>query len=315
MQDDQLLSVLERIASALEKIANHLNSPIQTKAHTYHNHTPGPHPPLDLSDESTFINDTSDLEKFLNSKGVSIKHIREEDEADEVLDKIALFMGDRYSLIKKVYELIKRNLNSGRSFKLDLKNASQDEIGSITQLCTNLHQIAFLEEYKYFKSPKYYMYGKVNRIPKALNFFSGGWLERYVKTAILEAITSISHPVAANYSYLKNPQIQLPNGDDFELDILFKIEEEIFWLEAKTGEYQKYVQKYSKMSKTLNLDEDHAYMILTDITENSASALKSLFGMNVVNIDSFSETFKQAIQPMKQQLTEETEEDKTAGEE
>ncbi len=309
---NEIKILLERIANALETIASSLN--IYLKTSKNNNHKLQKNQDLtEINKERYFINDFSEIEEFLNSKNIRIKNIREEDESDEILDKMAFFMGNRYPYIKTLYQNIKRNLNTGRSFRLDLKNCTQDEIANITQLCTNLYQIAFLEEYKYYKSPKYILYAKVNRIPKAINFFTGGWLERYTKTAVIESIKSISFPVLINYSYLKNAQIVLPNGDDFELDILFKIEDEYFWFEAKTGDYQRYIDKYSKMAKILNLDYEHAFMILTDITDSGAQALRSLFKMNVVKINKFYETIREVIQQLKpeveQSIDEENEKD------
>lgn len=303
---NDLKDVLERIANALEKIANNLTEKSAQNI-VKNNNTE-----INLENKSeilinenkAFLNDYSEIEDFLNSKNISIKNIPDETEIDETLDKIAFFMGQRYSHINKIYKLIKSNLNTGRTFRLDLKNQPQEQISSITQLCNNLSQIAFLEAYKYYRSPTYILYAKVNRIPKALNFFSGGWLERFIKKAIIESIHKNSFPVPINFSYLKNPQILLPNGDDFELDLLFKIESEIFWFEAKTGDYQKYISKYSKMANILELDNNHSFMILTDITETAASALHSLFNMTVIKIDDFYQFFFDIIKNFKQEVSD-----------
>ncbi|NOZ85723.1 MAG: hypothetical protein GXP49_05590 [Deltaproteobacteria bacterium] len=119
MQEDKLFQILERIAVALEKIAlnittNHISCSQISEKKTKDTE-------IEKISEDFFINDISEIEEFLNSKGVSIKVIKKEDDADEILDNIAFFMGNRYKYIKKLYSLIKRNLNSGRSFKLDLK--------------------------------------------------------------------------------------------------------------------------------------------------------------------------------------------------
>jgi len=298
MNNENFEKYIERIAIALERIANAITEKniiisdvndetidVNLEKNNYANNN------IEENNSEVIENDNTSLIEFLNSKNITVKYIKPEDEADKILDNIALFMGDRYTQIKKIYDLIKRTMNTGGSFRLDMKNYQQDEISSITQLGHNLHQIAFLEEYKYLKSPKFLLFGKVNRIPKALNFFAGGWLERYIKTAIIESIRKYS----VRFSYLKNPQIQLPNGDDFELDILFNIENEIFWFEAKTGEYQRYVQKYSNVAKILGLDYEHSYMILSDITESSAHALKSMFKMTVVRIDDFSKHIEEVF--------------------
>ena len=277
---------LERIATALERIASTLERRVVAQNLTLHHHE-------ENGEERDFVNDIQDIEEFLNSKNVRIKTLKESEEADSVLDRIALYIGKRYPLVKDLIMNIKRSLNTGRTFRMDLKNYSQEEIASITQLCSNLYQIAFLQEYKYFKSPDYRLFASPNRIPKVINFFTGGWLERYIKNAVIEMISSCKEKLS--YSYIMNPQVILPNGDDFELDLIFRIEDEFFWFEAKTGDYQRYVDKYSRMAKILNLDEDHAYMILTDITRDSAQALTTLFHMNVVRIDDFPEAFGKII--------------------
>jgi len=253
----------QKIASILENAGN-----ISGPKSTVPQHTLGAH-----IEEKDFINDIQDIEEFLNSKNIRIKAFKENDDSDSVLDKIALYTGKRYHMVKDLIMNIKKSLNTGRVFRMDLKNYTQEEIASITQLCSNLYQIAFLREYKYFRSPYYRLFASPNNIPKAINFFTGGWLERYIKNAVIEIISSCKEKLS--YSYIMNPQIILPHGDNFELDLLFRIENEFFWFEAKTGDYQRYVEKYSRMARILNLDNDHAYMILTDITRDGAQALTS----------------------------------------
>lgn len=237
---------------------------------------------------------TEEIQEFLRSKGIQIKSIREEKESDEVLDKIAMFMGERYSDIKNFYGKIKSNMNEGRAFTMNLRNDTQEKISNICQLGTRLNDIAYLEDYKYYKSPRCILTVRPNRIPQALNFFSGQWLERFVKEEVVQLIKSRNNRI--RYSYLINPQIVLPNGNDFELDVIFKIEDEIFWFEAKTGDYQRHVEKYSRMSSMMYLDREHSYMILTDVQESSTKALTSLFKMKVVNVEKFAEEIKQSLQ-------------------
>lgn len=294
MKDEKLINILERIAVALEKIANKetsTNSIIDKSNRQFfqqlekENNT--------LNEETIHINDINPILRFLAERNIQVKTFQTDEEIDDVLDNIALFIGNRYNKVKKVYNSIKSKLNTGAGFRLDLKNATQEEVSDSCQLCNSLHQIAFLSEYKYFKSPQFLISAKPNRIPTAINFFTGQWLERFIKTEVKNTIQKLEKPV--KFAYLTNPQITLPNGDDFELDVLFYIEGEIFWFEAKTGEYQSYVDKYSRMAKLMNLDKDHSFMVLTEVNESNCVALKKVFGMEVVNIENFSEKFQSAI--------------------
>lgn len=294
MTDEKLINILERIAVALENIAGKetiKNSIIDSSNEQVFEQSET----IDeiVNEQVIQVNDINPIFRFLADRNIQVKTFQTDEEIDDVLDNIALFMGNRYNRIKKVYNSIKSKLNSGTGFRLDLKNATQEEVSYSCQLCNTLHQIAFLSEYKYFKSPQFLINAKPNRIPTAINFFTGQWLERFIKTEVKNTIRKLERPV--KFAYLTNPQIILPNGDDFELDVLFYIEDEIFWFEAKTGEYQNYVDKYSRMAKLMQLDSKHAFMVLTEVNEPNCVALKKVFGMEVVNIESFSEKFQNAI--------------------
>lgn len=294
MTDDKLINILERIAVALEKIADK-----KTNVNSIFDSSNGQaleqsETTNEIENEQTIqVNDINPIFRFLAERNIQVKTFQTDEEIDDVLDNIALFMGNRYNRVKKVYNSIKSKLNSGTGFKLDLKNVTQEEVNYSCQLCNSLRQIAFLSEYKYFKSPQFLIKAKPNRIPVAINFFTGQWLERFIKTEVKNTIRKLERPV--KFAYLTNPQIILPNGDDFELDVLFYIEDEIFWFEAKTGEYQNYVDKYSRMAKLMQLDSKHSFMVLTEVNEPNCVALKKVFGMEVVNIESFSEKFQNAI--------------------
>ena len=78
-------------------------------------------------------------------------------------------------------------------------------------------------------------------------------LERFVLLTVQKCVSRVSSDLEKDFafSYLLNPQIILPNGDDFELDLICHVNNFFFWIEAKSGDYQQHINKYSKMSKIL----------------------------------------------------------------
>lgn len=281
MNEEELL-LLKRIALSLERIADSLeknptseiNSDIESET--------------DINTNPTYSIkeiDVNILIDKLQDNNITVKtHVQE----NNSLDHIACFMGNRYSEIKKVYETIKRYLNRPNGFHLNLKNATQSEITASCQLCTNLYDIAFLSEYKYDKSPKYFIHATPNKIPIAINFLTGHWLEIFIRKTIQDSLNSLQRDI--EYTYLINPQIILPNGNDFELDVVFLVNDEIYWVEGKTGNYQQYINKYSDMANILNLDKNHSFMVLTDtITSNTAYILSKTFNMTIIPVEEFKE--------------------------
>jgi hypothetical protein len=285
MDDSKIEEILERIAVALEAIAMALTSgnPQRNKEGLLN---------CSKDNQDAAGNESSHdvIKRYLSSRGISIKVIPPEDPADSIIDSLSLFLGSRYGALRNILSKIKRNMQIGGSLTESIADYSQEDISSICQFCTRLYEIAFLEQYKYSKSPHYIIKAKTTTLPKAQKFFGGQWLERYVLQKVKECHQMVQSEAgeAVSFSYLINPQIVLPNGDDFEMDLLAAFGEKlIYWIEAKSGDYQQHVAKYSKFSRILGLDSDHSFMVLTDVADNACSALSSLFGMSVVNLNTF----------------------------
>ncbi|MCS6812116.1 MAG: coiled-coil domain-containing protein 30 [Cyanobacteria bacterium] len=241
--------------------------------------------------------DTRVIVDFLASRNIRVRAVPAESPADHVINSLSKFLGENYSSLRQLLGKIKRSVNQGNSFLLSLKEYTQRDIGTVCQFCTRLHGIAFLEEYRYFRSPQYLIKAKAATIPEAHSFFSGKWLERFVLLAVKRCVEIAASELEQDiiFSYLLNPQIILPNGDDFELDLICCVNGSFFWIEAKSGDYQQHVSKYSKMSKMLNLDSKHSIMVLPDISEDRCAALTSLFSMTVCSLSHLEEVIIKAI--------------------
>ena len=237
------------------------------------------------------------LESFLQSKGIRIKVVPPDDAADAVIDSLSLYLGERYDALSGLLAKIKRAMRSGMLITESLKNRSQQDISSSCQFCTRLHEVAFLEQYQYFRSPTYLIKAKTTTLPRAQKFFGGQWLERF----ILQKVKAVHAQVAAEISgqltfeYLINPQIILPNGDDFELDILAGFGSSVYWIEAKSGDYQQHVAKYSKFARRLGLDDARSLRVLTGVPDERCEALSSLFSMSVCNLRSVEDTLMAVV--------------------
>ena len=287
--DEETKGYLARIANALEKIAATLGVP-----------EPDNDGPMDFlsndvfeeeevileNDDEQALSAKEEMTAFLVSRGIEIKVVPPETPADSVINSLSMFLGERYQALAPLLSHIKRNMQQGRAFSLSIKGYTQQAVSDVCQFCSRLHTLAFLEEYKYFNSPRFLIHATPSTLPSAQNFFSGQWLERYVLQTVQEIINSLRFQIdhRLHFAYLLNPQIVLPNGNDFELDLIFYLEGQVYWLEAKTGKYQQHIAKYSKISKILNLDESHALMVLTDISDDQTAALSSLFSMQVCNL-------------------------------
>ncbi|MCS6851570.1 MAG: hypothetical protein NZ700_10440 [Gemmataceae bacterium] len=233
------------------------------------------------------------LVEFLNQRNIRIKNLPRLNGIDETIDRLALFLGERYEALSSLLSKIKRAMQRGLPISEDLAGRRPEDINSVCQFCTLLHEFAFLEEYHYLRAPRCVIHAKTTTLPMAQRFFGGQWLERYVLQKIRGAHAQVAREVAGElaFEFLINPQIELPNGADFELDVLALIGSSVYWVEAKTAEFQQHVLKYSKFARFLRLDEDHAFLVVADLAENRCRTLSDLFSMSVCNLRMFENRF------------------------
>ncbi len=234
---------------------------------------------------------------FLQSLDIQIKAVPKEDAADNIINSLSKFLGENYSCLRQLLAKIKRNMQQGASFSLSIRDYTQEDMSIVCQFCTRLYDIAFLEEYRYSKSPQYLIRVKTTTLPAAQCFFSGKWLERFVLLTMQRCVNLISNEQgeSMDFSYLLNPQVMLPSGNAFEFDLICCVNGFFFWIEAKSGDYQQHIGKYSKMSKLFNLDYRHSIMVLPDISEDRCDQLKSLFSMTVCSLSSLETILAEAI--------------------
>jgi hypothetical protein len=244
--------------------------------------------------------DISKIKSFLNSKKIEIKDkIKDkktksiDKEKEKKLDQIADLMGSQYSLIKRFYGMIKSNMNSGNSFSIDLRDESQQVISTTCQVATELYKIGFLEEYRYSRAPKCLL-ARASRSSEALNFLSGNWLERYVRNRLIR-LAKRQKAGKIDFSHIANAKVTLSNGDDFEMDLLFHVNDQFYWVESKTGGYQDKVQKYSEIASDLGLQRNQAIIVLTDVSQDAKTSLSSRYNLSVISVDEVEATFERIL--------------------
>lgn len=293
-----LLKTLTRIADSLEELNSRNEKDINIQNLRLSSTDIFDKPTKKITTDTIVNQGYKKIQDYLNTKNIQVKNFPEQATNDDVFSSIANFMASNYDVLKDFILKIKQSLSNSETFSFSIKKYTQKEGALICNFCQNLHSVAFLENYHYKKSPQYLIYAKASANPKIYNFFTGHWLEIYSLNVVLRILNNLRQKLNTEieFSYLINPQIILPNGDDFELDLIFSVNNEFYWIESKSGDYQQYINKYSAMAKKLNIRENNAIMLLTEINKIAAESLSSLFLMKVLSIDDFEQYLFSTIQ-------------------
>ncbi|MFM2248309.1 MAG: hypothetical protein RL071_4384 [Pseudomonadota bacterium] len=222
------------------------------------------------------------LRAYLERHQISIKKERAPAPIDETLLPIARLMGNHHATVKPVIDALKRANTTGGPYTIVLREQPPVVVTNCVQLAHQLHALALVEAFKYHKAPAYTLTLSPSRLPEAINFITGGWLELYVRGVVQRAVAS-ARP-GASHSLLENPQVSLPTGEDFELDLLLEVEGEVWWIEAKSGAYQKHIAKYKRVGRMLGLPAERCTLVLCEANAELCASLSGLFGMRVVGV-------------------------------
>jgi hypothetical protein len=236
---------------------------------------------------SAVLEECVEPEQWLADRGISIKTKREESPLDEAFDRLCLFLGQRFESLGPFYNAVKQSLNTGGAKTLDLTGAPSHVISDTVQFAHMLLDHGFLADSEYIRNTQRRL---LRFVPQShgqvINFFTGGWLERYVLQTVRERVR-VHFGQDAEPRFLLNPQVLLPDGSDFEFDILVGIPGSILWFECKTGNWQEYVTRYGRINEKYMKDELCVpTLVLLDPLrpehKQSASALAG--GMRVINL-------------------------------
>ena len=231
------------------------------------------------------------LRRYLEDHGVEIVSVPDEGDLPANISQMASFLGKYIAYVQPFYDTLKTTLNSGKAFQFSLAKQPGRTVTHTLNFCRMLRSAGFLTSFSYQRTPQHSIVARVNRVPAAINFLTGGWLEHYVRDRVISILTTHPATIGLPYAFLKNPGVILPGGENFELDFLLCVGEKIFWIEAKTGEYMTFLPKYSRVSKLLGLGRTTS-MVVSVESLASDDNLTARYNLSCCNLDEFPDVFR-----------------------
>ncbi len=231
------------------------------------------------------VADSIDLQKWLLDRGISIRQFVSESPFEESFDRLALRLGRDFEHLSDFYQALKRRIGgNGASKSIAVKNYSADRINCVVQFGEELRRNGFLKEFRYVRNNRSILFAPQTD-GRVANFLTGNWLERYVVITVSQHLRKL-YP-GRTIDVLTNPCISLPDGNDFELDVLIACDSIVLWFECKTGkDYSAYLAKYGVVAKkVMQLASNHAAMILLEeLNESEKSNNSHMAGMSILNL-------------------------------
>ena len=231
------------------------------------------------------------LINYLSCSGVELSYFSDNSVNDSNLLEAASYLGKYLNFLKNFYLTVKSTLNDCSEFSYSLLKLPAQNVSHIMHLCKLLKESGLFAACEYQKAPRSRIVARVSKMTGAVNFLSGGWLEYYVRDKIISIITTHPATLSMPYAFLKNARGMLPNGSNCEFDFLLCIGEKIFWIEAKTGGYVNFLQRYSRIAKLLNLNRLSSMLVCAEHLDE-AKNLTAEYNISCCAVDEFPDVFR-----------------------
>jgi len=224
------------------------------------------------------------LVDYLKTRGVVTYEGQDDLNRNEAFEHLARHLGMHFHLLANFYEKVKRCVATGRGQRIDIDGYSHAERSAAVQLGTLLHRHGMLKDFYYHRSPKRQLRVIPTRDGQVGQFLTGGWLEIYVSAVLTRRLRASKS--AAKFQLLYNVKGMLPDGREFEADLMAAVEGRLFWLECKTGQWQDYSARFRGLVKIFGVERESAALLLIKPPDaNTRSRATDMLDMTLLSLD------------------------------
>ncbi len=221
---------------------------------------------------------------WFEKRGLTVE-VNEETAADRVFDRMAEYLGDHYADLQRLAGGIRWTILEGKNTAFSLSKMSESEREHVLTFAQMLNDRAFLTYFNHNDSSgRLSLQAKVDQ--RLLQFINGHWLERYVLVKGEKCFRGAS----PDFASARNIQVRgVQSAGSFEMDVVFLVDGEPIWVECKSRDFRRDIDKYAERAGALGISLDRTMVVVQSFenaqAEEAAADIPGLFGLSVIDTD------------------------------
>lgn len=236
------------------------------------------------------------IEEWFKKRKIEVKCEYSHVDTSGFFDEAATLIGDEYALLSNILEQLRYGYGKNWTWlNIELDKRSKKDKQALKASLRQLYSYTFFARYVYQQKQDVIGLGMQSATPVKV-FLTGGWLEWWAFIRILELCLDQE----LEFSCARGMRIEFQDQEARELDVVYLIKKanKVFpvIVECKTGEFRAELQKYSNLSKRLQLEAAQFIICNPDIDDQQAAALSAMYGLTFVNLGSFSQHLQAVLQ-------------------
>ena len=235
----------------------------------------------EIAEEEIKARNTEILISLLEDQDLDMMSFMNEEDADEILDTLAFYVGQHHDKTK-VRELIDkiRKANKEQHIIIELKN-TLDQIDPVTNIANRLDNYLFaLKNYNTNRKKL-----TITPYAGAKSFFSE-WEHRYLVKSVKEIIKNKF--IDIDFKYIRRPHFKIKDTQ-YALDLIFMLDGQKYILKANSQIITN-PESIRNLIDFFKIDKNNAFVLLANTKKDKLNAIKVLHKINAYNIQSFYES-------------------------
>lgn len=249
--------------------------------------------PVNVSAEVEVVSaEKVNIKTYFAAKGFDIQ-ISEQSPCIGPVESLAFMVASNYRSCKLFLKHIRENV-ARKCFHI---NYSVSQLGD----CERDAVVAIAEkfgEYGIISNMFYNRYtgfinGVVSSAPRVINFLNGDYLEFYGRTVVERVVKEAADRHNTDYEVYSNAIIS-KSGEKHELDIVFRVGENVFWSEIKSGKFSDF-DCYRRLGVTMGVNPDRHILLAAEKETETAEVISWFYQFYVANIENFKDKVVEMI--------------------
>lgn len=232
---------------------------------------------------------TDGIKSYFMSKGFEIDTDRE-NVCIVPIEELAFAIAVRYRACSGLLGMIKDSIvKKTFSFCYSLHPHTPDERKTINELADKLGEYGIIIR----DTDTSVVRAEVSSAPRCINLLNGDYLEFYGRAVTERVVRDEARRRGVDFEIYSNAIIA--RGDEtHELDMVFRVGEQVFWSEIKSGKHINF-DKYRKLGLAMNVNPDRHILLAAEKTDSAAAGISWLYQFYVANIENFEARLVQMI--------------------
>lgn len=246
------------------------------------------------TDDEVEINpaDEVNVKNYFASKGFDIQ-------ADEhspcigPVETLAFMVASNYRSCKLFLKHIRENV-ARKCFHINysVSQLTDCERDSVVLLAEKFGKYGIISNV-YFNRYTGFVNGVVSSAPRIINFINGDYLEFYGRTVVERVVKEAAEKYGTDYEVYSNAIISKA-GEKHELDVVFRVGDNVFWSEIKSGKFSDF-DNYRKLGITMGVNPDRHILLAAEKNMETAEVISWFYQFYVANIENFKDKLVEMI--------------------